>query len=332
MLTLPIPFVTALLLVVLTAVLFNLRKTLSIKPPVLVLVLICSLLSALVAWRWASDARLPRMLMPIFASSLGALAWYCFHSFNRLHLIPIALVGLLTLAFPVLEFDPDWIVVALLCAYGTGLIINGINQDEFSWSKLTQVRQANHLAVLVGIWLWWMALVDLWVAWDFRTYQGQHAALIVSGAHVMMLGFIGYSTMAFVRLQMPAAAVCVDVANSAAPEFDHTEHQLIIERLTQWLVNEKAYQDVNLSLDKMARKLGLPARTVSNAINQMTENSVSQWVNSIRIEQAKTKLINTSDTVIDIMYDCGYLTKSNFNKEFKRLVGVSPTQWRQDNS
>lgn len=327
MLTLPIPFVTALVLFVLTAVLFRLRKTLSIKAAVLVFALTCAILSALVAWRWASDARLPRMLMPILASSLGALAWCCFYPFNRLHLVPIGLVTLLTLAFPLWRFDPDWIVVALLCAYGTALITQGIKADEFSWSKLTQVRQASHLAIWVGLWLWWTALVDLWIAWDFLIYQGQHAALIVSGAHVVMLGSMGYFLITLVQLQMPVT-VRTDKPSSS-PALNLTEHQAIIDSLTQWLVNEKGYQDSNLSLDKMARKLGLPARTISNAINQITGSSVSQWVNAIRIEQAKTKLVNTDSRVTDIMLDCGYLTKSNFNKEFKRLTGVSPTQWRR---
>jgi len=90
------------------------------------------------------------------------------------------------------------------------------------------------------------------------------------------------------------------------------------------------YSDLNLK--KLARKVGVPTREVSRAINQHAEINVSQWINSARVDAACEALVDTEVSVTQAMMDAGFLTKSNFNREFRRLKGCSPTQWRENQS
>jgi AraC-like DNA-binding protein len=57
--------------------------------------------------------------------------------------------------------------------------------------------------------------------------------------------------------------------------------------------------------------------------------SVSQYVNQLRIREACRLLEETEQSVTSIMLDAGFQTKSNFNREFRRITGLSPVAWRE---
>ena len=50
--------------------------------------------------------------------------------------------------------------------------------------------------------------------------------------------------------------------------------------------SQHVYRDVDLNLNRLARKLGIPTRQVSTAINRATGKNVSQYVNEFRISEA----------------------------------------------
>lgn len=53
-----------------------------------------------------------------------------------------------------------------------------------------------------------------------------------------------------------------------------------------------------------------------------------EYLNKIRLESASRLLLSTDMTVVDICYECGFGTIRNFNREFKKLFGMSPTEYR----
>ena len=54
-------------------------------------------------------------------------------------------------------------------------------------------------------------------------------------------------------------------------------------------------------------------------------------MNEHRIADACTLLSETDKTVTDIMFDVGFQTKSNFDREFRRVTDMTPVQWRHKN-
>ncbi|WP_166418724.1 helix-turn-helix domain-containing protein [Cochlodiniinecator piscidefendens] len=70
-----------------------------------------------------------------------------------------------------------------------------------------------------------------------------------------------------------------------------------------------------------------PEKRLSSAINRATGGNVSRYINSWRIRHA-CKLIEDGTSVTVAMQDSGFNTKSNFNREFLRKTGVSPSQWK----
>ena len=87
------------------------------------------------------------------------------------------------------------------------------------------------------------------------------------------------------------------------------------------------------SRTRLARRAGVPARRISSAVNRLRSANVSQYINGYRIAEACRLLRETDEPVTRIMFYAGFQTKSNFNREFLRVTGMSPRAWRaKDNS
>ncbi|CCG87796.1 putative HTH-type transcriptional regulator ypdC [Erwinia piriflorinigrans CFBP 5888] len=89
------------------------------------------------------------------------------------------------------------------------------------------------------------------------------------------------------------------------------------------------YREPDLSLARLARKAGTPGRQISAAVNALNQQNVSQYVNGWRIREACEQLRCGQQSVIEVMESVGFQTKSNFNREFRRVTGKTPSQWRQ---
>ena len=76
----------------------------------------------------------------------------------------------------------------------------------------------------------------------------------------------------------------------------------------------------------MSRKLGVPAKSLSATINLATGENVSRFINKARIAAAQKAMLD-GESVTNAMLTCGFNTKSNFNREFLRIVGTSPSAW-----
>lgn len=113
-----------------------------------------------------------------------------------------------------------------------------------------------------------------------------------------------------------------EVPVNGKPESEQLDE--LFSTILSALKHHNLYLDSQLNLSKLARKVGVPARKVSQAINQQTGQNVSQYVNQLRIEQAAQLLATTELSVIDIMLEAGFQTKSNFNREFMRVKGMTP--------
>ncbi len=99
-----------------------------------------------------------------------------------------------------------------------------------------------------------------------------------------------------------------------------------MDRLNALMDEETLFLDADLTLDRLSRRLRVPVKQLSAAINRTTGDNVSRYVNAFRIRCACQHL-QAGDTVTNAMLSSGFNTKSNFNREFLRLKGCSPSTW-----
>ena len=112
-----------------------------------------------------------------------------------------------------------------------------------------------------------------------------------------------------------------------APEPRISDHDIqIVQRLDLLMVAKAPYLDPDLTLVQLSRKLVVPAKQLSGAINRVTGGNVSRYINNARIRTAKD-LMRQGKSVTEAMLESGFNTKSNFNREFLRVEGKSPSDW-----
>ncbi len=118
---------------------------------------------------------------------------------------------------------------------------------------------------------------------------------------------------------------------SLAPDIDEASLLSLFGRWEALVTTENLHkQEFGITLTQAAKKLGVPARQLSMATNHVYGNSFSVYLNDRRIEEAKELLLAAPDRpIIDVMQEAGFSSKSNFNKEFLRVTGKSPSQYRQ---
>ncbi len=90
------------------------------------------------------------------------------------------------------------------------------------------------------------------------------------------------------------------------------------------------YTDSSLTLARVARRLSVPVRDVSTAINRITGENFSRYINGFRVRHAQDVLRDTELPITEVMFDAGFISKSSFNTEFRRIVGRTPSQFRSD--
>ncbi len=106
----------------------------------------------------------------------------------------------------------------------------------------------------------------------------------------------------------------------------------MIQTIRVSMRNNHLYLDPELSIEKLATISGLSTRNISQVINEIANQNFYDFVNTYRIEEAKTQLANpenSSKTVLEILYAVGFNSKSVFNAIFKKKTGVTPTQYRR---
>ncbi len=110
------------------------------------------------------------------------------------------------------------------------------------------------------------------------------------------------------------------------------EDQNLIRKIQAFMETEEPYLDASLSIHQLARKLGIPVRELSLIINLKLQKHFFDFINEYRIKKAMELLRdpgNRKVTILEILYEVGFNSKSSFNTAFKKYTGKTPTQYRE---
>jgi AraC-like DNA-binding protein len=110
------------------------------------------------------------------------------------------------------------------------------------------------------------------------------------------------------------------------------KYDAIVLRLRGYMQQSKPFLDPSLSVETLAEKINLPSSELSLIINRVIGQHFFDFVNSYRINLAGEILIANEPqlkTVLEILYEVGFNSKSSFNTAFKKHLLMTPSQYRK---
>lgn len=128
---------------------------------------------------------------------------------------------------------------------------------------------------------------------------------------------------------LPASVL--NKVESSPAEMDEREE--IVKKAIAFMNTSKPYLKPELTLDELSAMLSLKPRALSQAINDIQKQNFFDFVNRYRIEEATRLLTDPVDkkvTVLEILYEVGFNSKSSFNTLFKKYTGFTPTEYRKN--
>jgi AraC-like DNA-binding protein len=113
-------------------------------------------------------------------------------------------------------------------------------------------------------------------------------------------------------------------------DLNETSEALIL-RIKTHMKEDAPYMAASLSLDELARQVKISSKELSVLINHIMGLHFFDFVNEYRINHAMQILSDNNQTdltVLEILYEVGFNSKSSFNTEFKKRTGLTPTIYR----
>jgi AraC-like DNA-binding protein len=108
-----------------------------------------------------------------------------------------------------------------------------------------------------------------------------------------------------------------------------------LTRLLRAMEEEKLYLDTELSVNKLASLIEIPAKTISTVLNQHRQISFNDFVNGYRIKEVQVRLADPNNrhlTISGIAIDCGFNSQATFQRVFKNQTGMSPREFMNQQS
>lgn len=102
------------------------------------------------------------------------------------------------------------------------------------------------------------------------------------------------------------------------------------QELTSLMEEKQLFKNATLSLGDLAKQLDLHPNYLSQIINEKGGKSFYDFVNNYRVEEFKRMIsdqANEKFTLMTLAFDCGFNSKSSFNRYFKKMTGQTPSQY-----
>jgi AraC-like DNA-binding protein len=111
-----------------------------------------------------------------------------------------------------------------------------------------------------------------------------------------------------------------------------TEAETYLSALDAYMAKDKPYLNPTLTLKELALQINISPRYLSQIINEYTHQNFYDYISRYRIEEAKRLFSDDSagKTVLEILYEVGFNSKSSFNTAFKKFTGITPSQFKKE--
>jgi AraC-like DNA-binding protein len=146
------------------------------------------------------------------------------------------------------------------------------------------------------------------------------------GIRFLNYAFLFHSFETAVEHEPPAAGAPTANGPATAGIAAHASLEIKLEK---W-VSGKQFIRQGITIDMLAAELYTNRNYLSSYINKHCKQTFREWINELRIEEAKKMLLQQPRLSIqEIALHTGFANKSNFGRQFLKQTGLTPKKWRE---
>ena len=217
---------------------------------------------------------------------------------------------------------------------------NYYDEDEshkIKWVRFCYIiSMLTNIFILVYLCLYWfldykMAVAALYTVWylvymlyltsNFISFIGSHKLVLDAFAHRALTG----QDIRQRRVERKAART-----NESGEESLNDKEAARLERALQKWVDEKNYRKYDMSREEIASQLKTSKEFLHHYFLNRLGVDFKTWRTQLRIEDAKKMLLEDKKISTNLVGEmCGFSDRSNFHRQFVKIVGCSPREWRE---
>lgn len=324
--SLPIPMISSLVLLALLVRMWTVDRQSDAKlGPLVVLLALCAGQGVVISLAQHYGIAAARWVQPVTATLIPAMAWVAFQvtavrslrGSDALHLggaVSVIAAMLVNIYFL------DTLIPALFVGYGIAILWSSLRgADALPRVRLGAGDLPGQIWTVIGVALIGSAFTDVLIV----------GVQIVGAAHLQpwIISIYSSAMLLVVGALSLSGELGTTPETGQVPVLDITEQDTqIVARLEALMAAERLYLNPDLTLTRLSRRLVVPVKQLSTAINRVTGGNVSRYINNARVKAAQDALMQ-GQNVTEAMLASGFNTKSNFNREFLRITGQNPSAW-----
>lgn len=193
-----------------------------------------------------------------------------------------------------------------------------------SWFSNLENKSLSGVGVIIGA----MALRFLvCIAVSFFPALLGFTSFRIAGT-VIFFAFYAVLTVYVCRLEYTAEELSHLIDGKAVRNQPPAASEIIGSRV-QLQIAEEFYLDPDINLADFSDRLGVNSKYVSDFLHYTYGETFLAFVNHLRVEHA-AKLLSGDLPIVDIAEQSGFVTESTFYRNFKKIKGVNPSQYRDN--
>jgi YesN/AraC family two-component response regulator len=152
---------------------------------------------------------------------------------------------------------------------------------------------------------------------------------VILSLSIFALGYKGILQKEILVAESAIKQETVELSMQAEQRIDHA----LIEKLNQYMKNEKPFLDPELSLSTLSKAMGLNRNQLSQLINTGIGENFYDFINRHRVEEVKRLMadpLKQNYNLLGMALEAGFKSKSTFNLIFKRFTGLTPTEYKKN--
>jgi AraC-like DNA-binding protein len=207
--------------------------------------------------------------------------------------------------------------------------------DNFSSTEKRNLIWLRNLIVMLGI-AWIALVVILFVHHVLDLFTDDfciHGLFLTLSIFIIVVGYFGLHQYAiFTPLDVVSEAESkeenIKYAGSALKDEDIQKYLIA---LAEYMKTKKPYLNNQLTLHQLAEDVNILPHYLSRIINEYHHKNFFDFINIYRVDEFKNRINDPhfkSYTLLANAFDCGFNSKSSFNRLFKKVTGFTPSEYK----